>query len=72
MMQEALQCITLVVQYRPSDKSQLYISLGGEDDPKVVLRGFDRLTIAPGASATFTAQICRRDLSNWDVASQNW
>lgn len=51
---------------------QLYVSLGGEDDPKVVLRGFDRLTIAPGASATFTAELCRRDISNWDVPSQNW
>ena len=51
---------------------QLYISLGAEDDPKVVLRGFDRLTIEPGATATFTAQICRRDISNWDTVSQNW
>jgi beta-glucosidase len=51
---------------------QLYISLGAEDDPKVVLRGFDRLTIAPGATATFTTQICRRDISNWDTVSQNW
>ena len=51
---------------------QLYISLGAPDDPKVVLRGFDRLSIACGATATFTAQICRRDISNWDVASQNW
>ena len=51
---------------------QLYISLGAPDDPKVVLRGFDRLTIEPGASATFTAEVTRRDLSNWDVVSQNW
>ena len=51
---------------------QLYISLGGEDDPKVVLRGFDRLTIGPGASSTVSYQICRRDLSNWDTVSQNW
>lgn len=51
---------------------QLYVSLGGEDDPKVVLRGFDRLSIQPGKSATFHADITRRDVSNWDVASQNW
>lgn len=50
---------------------QLYVSLGG-DEPAVVLRGFDRLTIAPGASATFTAQLSRRDLSTWDTVSQNW
>ena len=51
---------------------QLYIALGGPDDPKVQLRGFDRLTIAPGATSTFTAQVCRRDISNWDTVSQNW
>jgi beta-glucosidase len=51
---------------------QLYVSLGGADDPKVVLRGFDRLSIQPGESATFHADITRRDISNWDVASQNW
>jgi len=51
---------------------QLYVSLGGEDDPAVVLRGFERLSIQPGQSATFSADITRRDVSNWDVASQNW
>ncbi|CAK3885852.1 glycoside hydrolase family 3 [Lecanosticta acicola] len=51
---------------------QLYVSLGGPNDPKVVLRNFDRLTIQPGASATFNATVTRRDLSNWDTASQNW
>jgi beta-glucosidase len=51
---------------------QLYVSLGNPDDPKVVLRGFERLSIQPGQSATFHADITRRDVSNWDVASQNW
>ncbi|KAK7428591.1 beta-glucosidase [Neonectria magnoliae] len=51
---------------------QLYVSLGG-DEPVRVLRGFERLeSIAPGQSFIFTADITRRDLSNWDVASQNW
>jgi beta-glucosidase len=52
--------------------AQLYISLGGPDDPKVVLRNFDRLSIQPGQTATFTADITRRDVSNWDPATQNW
>jgi len=52
--------------------AQLYISLGGPTDPKVALRNFDRLSIQPGQSATFTAEITRRDVSNWDTASQNW
>ena len=57
----------------PGDEvPQLYISLGGQYDPKVVLRNFQRLSIQPGSSATFTADITRRDISNWDTASQNW
>jgi len=51
---------------------QLYISHGGPDDPKVVLRNFDRLSIQAGQSATFSADITRRDLSNWDTETQNW
>lgn len=51
---------------------QLYVSLGGPDDPPVVLRGFDRLSLEPGETATFSADLTRRDLSNWDIVSQNW
>ncbi|KAI5926455.1 glycoside hydrolase family 3 protein [Camillea tinctor] len=51
---------------------QLYVSLGGPDDAPVVLRGFDRITIEPGQTVTFTAELTRRDLSNWDVAAQDW
>lgn len=51
---------------------QLYVSLGGPEDPPVVLRGFDRLSVAAGETVTFEAQLTRRDLSNWDTLSQNW
>ena len=51
---------------------QLYISLGGPYDPPKVLRGFERLSIQPGQSATFEADLTRRDISNWDTGSQNW
>ena len=51
---------------------QLYLSLGGPYDPKVVLRNFERLSIQPGSSASFTADVTRRDLSNWDPPTQNW
>ncbi|KAI4242840.1 MAG: hypothetical protein LQ352_007160 [Teloschistes flavicans] len=51
---------------------QLYISLGGPYDPKLVLRNFERLSIQPKGSATFTADITRRDISNWDTNAQNW
>jgi beta-glucosidase len=51
---------------------QLYVSLGGPNDPVVVLRGFERLSISKGTSATFTVDLTRRDLSNWDTNAQNW
>ncbi|KAH6624187.1 glycoside hydrolase family 3 protein [Chaetomium sp. MPI-SDFR-AT-0129] len=51
---------------------QLYLSLGGPNDPKVVLRDFDRLRIDPGQTTQFTARLTRRDLSNWDTEAQDW
>ena len=52
--------------------AQLYIGLGADEPPRV-LRGFERLyNIAPGATATFTAELTRKDVSVWDTASQNW
>ena len=51
---------------------QLYISLGGPDDAPKVLRNFDRKTIQPGASATYSFDVTRRDLSNWNSAAQDW
>ncbi|PBP20711.1 beta-glucosidase [Diplocarpon rosae] len=55
-----------------TEVAQLYISLGGPEDPVTALRGFDDLFIAPGESATFEVNLTRRDLSNWDSALQNW
>ncbi|KAI9841228.1 MAG: hypothetical protein M1838_003661 [Thelocarpon superellum] len=58
---------------RQSDEvAQLYLNLGGPNDPKVVLRGFDRLSISPGDSVVFAVNLTRRDISNWDPVSQNW
>ena len=51
---------------------QLYVSLGGPNNPSLVLRGFERLSIDAGQSTTFSADIVRRDLSNWDTVAQNW
>ena len=51
---------------------QLYLSLGGKYDPPKVLRGFERLSIQPGQSVTFEADLTRRDVSNWDTGLQNW
>jgi beta-glucosidase len=51
---------------------QVYVSLGGPYDAKKVLRGFERLTVRPGKSVKFEAELTRRDVSSWDSASQNW
>lgn len=51
---------------------QLYVSLGGPDEPKVVLRAFDRVRIDPGQTTRFRATLTRRDLSNWDPVVQDW
>lgn len=51
---------------------QLYVSRGGPNDPVKELRDFDRLSIEPGQTAQFKGTITRKDISNWDVGSQNW
>lgn len=57
----------------PGDEvPQLYLSLGGPYDPKVVLRGFERLSVQPGMSATAHFDLTRRDVANWDVGRQDW
>ncbi|KAH6636032.1 glycosyl hydrolase family 3 N terminal domain-containing protein [Chaetomium tenue] len=51
---------------------QLYVALGGPEDPKVQLRDFDRMRIDPGETKQFTGRLTRRDLSNWDIEVQDW
>ncbi|KAF9886936.1 hypothetical protein FE257_010677 [Aspergillus nanangensis] len=51
---------------------QLYVSLGGPNEPKVVLRKFERLHISPSKQVVWSTTLNRRDLSNWDVVSQDW
>ncbi|KAI9672787.1 MAG: hypothetical protein M1831_000222 [Alyxoria varia] len=51
---------------------QLYVSLGGPDDHVRSLRGFDRLHIKAGQTKKFTAELTRKDLSNWDTNAQDW
>jgi beta-glucosidase len=57
-----------------SEAAQLYLSLpaGAPASPPKQLRGFQKLALAPGASGTATFGLRRKDLSYWDVASQNW
>ncbi|KAI4856718.1 glycoside hydrolase family 3 protein [Aureobasidium sp. EXF-8846] len=54
------------------DVPQLYISLGGPYNPKIVLRGFERVRIDPGKTLQVTFPLMRRDLANWDTVAQDW
>ncbi|KAK5730170.1 hypothetical protein LTR15_000104 [Elasticomyces elasticus] len=51
---------------------QLYISRGGPHDPVRELRGFERLSLQPNGSTTFSADVTRRDISSWDPVEQDW
>lgn len=55
--------------------AQLYVSLPDSaptGTPPRQLRGFDKLFLAPGETGTATFELMRRDLSYWDVESQEW
>ena len=52
--------------------TQLYLSRGGPYDPVRELRGFQRLSIQPKSTATFTVDVTRRDLSSWSTVQQDW
>jgi len=41
-------------------------------EPPQVLRGFEKLHLAPGAEATATFQLGAGDLSVWDVETHVW
>ena len=52
---------------------QLYISFpSSADEPPCQLRGFEKVDLQPGESRSVTFDLLRKDLSYWDVVSQNW
>ncbi|KAF1842339.1 glycoside hydrolase family 3 protein [Cucurbitaria berberidis CBS 394.84] len=56
--------------------AQLYVqfpSTSTVDTPIIQLRDFEKTsTLAPGTSQTLNLRVTRKDLSVWDVVSQNW
>ena len=52
--------------------AQLYVSLGGAYDPKVVLRGFERVRIPAGGSVEVEFRLARRDVASWVTSRQDW
>lgn len=57
---------------RKADLLSKYLSLGGPNEPKVVLRGFDEVELDAGETKTVAFNVTYRDLSNWNTDAQNW
>lgn len=56
-----------------AEVAQLYLTFPAEAaQPGRVLRGFEKVAVAAGASADVTFALRRRDVSYWDVAAQQW
>jgi beta-glucosidase len=56
-----------------TDVAQLYVSNPASDgEPPHQLKGFQRITLAAGASGTVTFQVKARDLAHWDTGSHTW
>ena len=52
---------------------QLYLSPpASANSPPYLLKGFDSVPLASGASTTVTFQVSRYDLSVWNVVTQRW
>ncbi|KAL5043859.1 glycosyl hydrolase family 3 C-terminal domain-containing protein [Aspergillus fruticulosus] len=54
---------------------QLYVTFpdsAPEGTPPKQLRGFDKVSLQPGESTKVTFELMRRDLSYWDIVSQQW
>ncbi|KAJ4480165.1 beta-D-xylosidase/beta-D-glucosidase [Lentinula aciculospora] len=65
--------ITNTGDYTASEVAQLYISIPEDGQPVRVLRGFDKVKdIKPGASATASFAIRRKDVSAWSTVDQHW
>jgi beta-glucosidase len=52
---------------------QLYLAFpAAAGEPPLVLRGFDSVEVAAGASAPVTFHLSPRDMSTWDVGAHAW
>lgn len=56
-----------------AEVAQLYVGYPDDaDQPVRQLRGFEKVYISTGASASVTFSVRRRDLSYWDVVARKW
>jgi beta-glucosidase len=55
--------------------AQLYVGIpsdAGYETPERQLRGFEKVPVRPGETRTVTFSLTRRDLSVWDIVTQQW
>jgi beta-glucosidase len=56
-----------------ADVAQLYVAdPAAAGEPPHQLKGFQRIALNPGASATVTFTVTAHDLASWDTTSGNW
>jgi beta-glucosidase len=56
-----------------ADTAQLYVTFPSEaGQPPRVLRGFEKVSVAPGKEVEVRFGVRRRDVSYWDTAAQKW
>lgn len=57
-----------------SEVAQVYVSdpSATVPRPQIELKGFERVTLAPGATKHVTVKLDRRSLAYWDTAEHNW
>uniref|UniRef100_UPI00384CD16F discoidin domain-containing protein n=1 Tax=Kitasatospora fiedleri TaxID=2991545 RepID=UPI00384CD16F len=56
-----------------TEVAQLYVGApAATGEPPHQLKGFQRITLNPGASGTVTFTVTAHDLAHWDTASSNW
>ncbi|KAJ6089940.1 hypothetical protein N7467_005156 [Penicillium canescens] len=76
---ETLYDVTVAVtnsgNVRGATVPQLYVTFpdsAPEGTPLKQLRGFEKVSLAPGESRDVSFELMRRDLSYWDIVSQKW
>ncbi|KAK4249994.1 beta-glucosidase [Corynascus novoguineensis] len=73
---EVLYTLTALItnegKVKGTEIPQLFVQLGGQDNPWGILRGFDEVELEPGETKMVTFNLTRRDVSNWNTTTQRW
>ena len=64
--------VTNTGDVQAAEIGQLYVTIPGDGQPVRQLRGFDKVLLSPGETKSFEFELRRRDLSVWDVTTQQW